>query len=100
MPWIIGSTVVFVPTILYLLRPKEDHGHRHGHGDDHAHTHHEKDAHDEHKATETSEPASITDDEGTEVSGEEVNASMQQSFESNSPKDAQAAEVADAPVEK
>ncbi|KIM89509.1 hypothetical protein PILCRDRAFT_813446 [Piloderma croceum F 1598] len=89
MPWIVASAVVFVPLALYLLRPvkKDDHGH--GHGNAHHEEDHEKDEHD------SSDGEGMTDDEGTEASAEEIGASMRESINSDSPKDAKFAEESD-----
>ncbi|KAK0487603.1 hypothetical protein IW261DRAFT_1589916 [Armillaria novae-zelandiae] len=120
-PWIIGSAVVFGPLLLYLLKPdgkKTDHHH--------AKSEHkpepvveEKEAEAPAPAAEESAPeppaeapaaettsapaaetasetATITDDEGTPVSAEEVKESIQQAEASDAPKEAAAEEKKEA----
>ncbi|KZP06144.1 hypothetical protein FIBSPDRAFT_805184, partial [Athelia psychrophila] len=82
-PWIAGSAVVFIPIIGYLLRPedKDDHGHGHGHAAEHAH---------EEPVASEGEP--LTDSDGTEASGKEINESITQALATDSPADAQSSE--------
>ncbi|KAF8258212.1 hypothetical protein EI94DRAFT_1755304 [Lactarius quietus] len=87
MPWIIGSTLVFVPTIVYLLSPSASNSHK-------AHSAAGHDAHAE-SVSSTSPPpeptnseATMTDDEGTEVPLEEVKESITQAVTQDSPKEA------------
>ncbi|SJL07655.1 uncharacterized protein ARMOST_11005 [Armillaria ostoyae] len=106
-PWIIGSAVVFGPLFLYLLKPdgkKEDH--HHAKSEHKPEPVEEKEAEapapaaeestpeppaEAEPAVETaSEPATITDDEGTPVSAEEVKESIQQAEASDAPKEAAA----------
>jgi len=87
----IGSALVFGPLFLYLASPsarKGSHGHTdHGH-DSHSHDHEDKHAqHVESHREEDVKP--MADDEGTEISGQEVKESMETAFEADSPKDAQ-----------
>jgi len=83
MPWIVGSAVVFVPLAFYLVRSADKPAHGHGHGD----THHGKEEHES-----PSDGEGTTDGEGTEASSKDVNASMQEGFNADSPKDTQSAE--------
>ncbi|KAF8133675.1 hypothetical protein EV363DRAFT_1214113 [Boletus edulis] len=90
-PWIIGSALVFGPLFLYFVSPsarKGSHGHAdHGH-DIHSHDHEDKQAQQiESHREEDVKP--MADDEGTEISGQEVKESMEKAFEFDSPKDAQ-----------
>ncbi|KAK0464347.1 uncharacterized protein EV420DRAFT_1037681 [Desarmillaria tabescens] len=118
-PWIIGSAVVFGPLFLYLLAPdgkKKDHHHAKSEHkpepvveEKEAETQAEPEpepeapapaaeestpepAEAEPAAETTSEPATITDDEGTPVSAEEVKESIQQAEASDAPKEAAAEE--------
>ncbi|KAH7906720.1 hypothetical protein BJ138DRAFT_1104915 [Hygrophoropsis aurantiaca] len=85
-PWMVGSALVFGPALLYLLSPSSRNASHH-------HEKHTEEHHSEVKAEEeeTKEPP-MADDEGTEVSGSEVKESMDQAFNTDSPKDAQVAE--------
>ncbi|KAK0201948.1 hypothetical protein DFS33DRAFT_1351051 [Desarmillaria ectypa] len=113
-PWIIGSAVIFGPLFLYLLAPdgkKEDHHH--------AKSEHKPEPVVEEKEAETqpepepetpaaaaeestpeppaeAEPATVTDDEGTSVSAEEVKKSIEQAEASDAPKEAAAEEKKEA----
>ncbi|KAI0004558.1 hypothetical protein BJV74DRAFT_808124 [Russula compacta] len=96
-PWIIGSALVFVPTVVYLFSPsarsKPHQAHSAtGHGNPHA------------PAENTPTPAplpveptknedTIADAEGTEVPAEEVKASIVQAVTQDSPKEAAQAEA-------
>ncbi|KAG2749203.1 hypothetical protein P692DRAFT_20731796 [Suillus brevipes Sb2] len=84
-PWMIGSALIFGPTMLYLVSPSARKT-THAHESQHSHSHDEPQP-----AAET--PA-MKDDEGTEVSGEEIKQSMEQAFNADSPKDAQEHEEA------
>ncbi|KIJ17662.1 hypothetical protein PAXINDRAFT_167659 [Paxillus involutus ATCC 200175] len=90
-PWMIGSALVFGSLFLYLVSPSARKSSHAGHG------------HEDHHQHEESQPAqetpSMTDDEGTEVSGAEVKESIEKGFEVDSPKDAQAHEEAVAKAE-
>jgi len=86
MPWMVGSAVVFVPLAFYLVRSADEPAHGHGHSD----THHGKEEHEP-----PSDGEGMTDDEGTEASSKDVNASMQEGFNADSPKDAQSAEASE-----
>ncbi|EGN98463.1 hypothetical protein SERLA73DRAFT_183485 [Serpula lacrymans var. lacrymans S7.3] len=109
-PWMVGSGLLFGPALLYLLSPsarKSSHGDAHDHS---SHAHSEDATHatvEETEQTEDSpkdaEPAvesqpaednSMTDDEGTKASGEEIQESVQNALNTDSPKDAQVAEEA------
>ncbi|EIW83045.1 hypothetical protein CONPUDRAFT_164057 [Coniophora puteana RWD-64-598 SS2] len=82
--WMIGSAVVFGPALVYLLSPASRKP-----------AHKVAEAHEPHHVTtqqETKEEPPMKDDEGTEVSGEEIKDSMSKAFDSDSPKDAQDAE--------
>ncbi|KZT67231.1 hypothetical protein DAEQUDRAFT_729263 [Daedalea quercina L-15889] len=110
-PWIIGSAVVFGPAAVWLLLPQSDankkaHDVAFKQANAGAHTVGESKKDDQPepepsgedpKDAESSDDkqggdGSITDAEGETVSGKEVNESMQQSFNEDSPPDAQAAE--------
>jgi len=90
-PWIIGSALVFGPLFLYLLSPSARKG-SHGHTD-HGHKNHRdehEDKHAQHVDSHREEDVKpIADDEGTGVSGQEVQESMDKAFQADSPKDAQ-----------
>jgi len=94
-PWMIGSALVFGSLFLYLVSPSARKSSHAGHG--------HEDHHEKHSQHEESQPAqetpSMTDDEGTEVSGAEVKESIEKGFEVDSPKDAQAHEEAVAKAE-
>ncbi|KAG8214500.1 hypothetical protein J3R82DRAFT_9556 [Butyriboletus roseoflavus] len=96
-PWIIGSALVFGPLFLYLVSPsarKGSHG-NHGHKsnpDEHG------DKHAQHVESHQ-DVTPIADDEGTEVSGQEVKESMEKAFETDSPKDGQEREAVVAKLE-
>jgi len=90
-PWIIGSALVFGPLFLYLVSPsarKSSHGHT-----DHGHKSHRDEHGDKHvqhvDSHREEEVKPIADDEGTEVSGQEVQESIEKAFQADSPKDAQ-----------
>ncbi|KAN0087474.1 hypothetical protein V8E55_006095 [Tylopilus felleus] len=89
-PWIIGSALVFGSLFLYLVSPsarKDTHAHT-----DHAQNSHRgehADNHEQHVESERKKHVKpIADDEGTEVSGQEVEESMEKAFAADSPKDA------------
>ncbi|KAK0221702.1 hypothetical protein IW262DRAFT_922284 [Armillaria fumosa] len=122
-PWIIGSAVVFGPLLVYLLKPdgkKKDHHHAKSEHKPEPVVE-EKEAEpvpepeapapvaeesvpeppaEAEPAAETAETASetatITDDEGTPVSAEEVKESIQQAEASDAPKEAAAEEKKEA----
>lgn len=95
-PWIIGSALVFVPTIIYLLSPSAQ---------SNSHEAHSATGHDEPHAHEKSAPitppppeptkseATIADAEGTEVPVEEVKASLALAITQDAPKEAAQAEA-------
>ncbi|KAH9080586.1 hypothetical protein EDB83DRAFT_2340249 [Lactarius deliciosus] len=95
-PWIIGSALVFVPTIIYLLSPSaQSNSHKAhsaaGHDEPHAH---EKNAPKTPPPPEPTESeATIADAEGTEVPVEEVKASLAQAVTQDAPKEAAQAEA-------
>ncbi|KAG0707068.1 hypothetical protein DFH29DRAFT_74929 [Suillus ampliporus] len=92
-PWMIGSALVFGPAMLYLLSPssrKTDHAH----ASEHSHSAHRSDASHHAEPEPAAETSALKDDEGTEVSGEEIKKSMEQAFDADSPKDAQEHEEA------
>ncbi|KAI0074118.1 hypothetical protein K474DRAFT_1699891 [Panus rudis PR-1116 ss-1] len=81
LAWQIGSAAIFGPAAIYLLMPQ---------GKDKAHA--TASSHkSEHKKSEpeTSTAAPLKDDEGTEAPAHEVQASIQQAYNEDSPKDAQ-----------
>ncbi|OJA09996.1 hypothetical protein AZE42_03819 [Rhizopogon vesiculosus] len=81
--WMIGSALVFGPAFLYLLSPSARKT-----GDSHASEH----SHGAHRsdASHHAEPQpAVKDDEGAEVSGDEIKDSMDKAFDADSPKDAQ-----------
>ncbi|KAN0139833.1 hypothetical protein V8E53_002495 [Lactarius tabidus] len=107
-PWKIGSALIFIPTIVYLLSPSaQSNSHKaHGAADHHAHA----------ESTSKTPPkvghiyeckpcvhvsmtlpfqseATITDDEGTEVTVEEVKESITQAVTQDAPKEAAQAEA-------
>ncbi|KAG1902030.1 uncharacterized protein F5891DRAFT_1027072 [Suillus fuscotomentosus] len=86
-PWMIGSALVFGPAVLYLLSPS---ARKTAHESEHSHNAHRSDASDHVEP----QPSAMKDDEGTEVSGEEIKQSMKQAFDMDSPKDAQKHEEA------
>ncbi|KIK99633.1 hypothetical protein PAXRUDRAFT_822551 [Paxillus rubicundulus Ve08.2h10] len=94
-PWMIGSALVFGPLFLYLVSPSARKTPHAGHGhEDH------RDMHSQHEGSQPAqETPSMTDDEGTEVSGAEVKESMEKGFEVDSPRSAQAYEEAVAKAE-
>ncbi|KAG2154483.1 uncharacterized protein EDB93DRAFT_1132660 [Suillus bovinus] len=94
-PWMIGSALIFGPVVLYLLSPSARKT-SHAHESEHGHNAHRSDASHH---VEPQSPA-MTDDEGTEVSGEEIKQSMEQAFDTDSPKDAQEHEEAVAKSEE
>jgi len=89
----IGSALVFGPLFLYLVSPsaRKDH---HG-AADHGHTKSHRDEREDKQETQHAESprqedvVPIADDEGTEVSGQEVKESIEKALEADSPKDAQ-----------
>jgi len=94
--WMIGSALVFIPTIVYLLSPsarsKPHQAHSAaGHGEPHA------PAENTPKAPPPVEPTknegTIADADGTEVPVEEVKASITQAITQDAPKEAAQAEV-------
>jgi hypothetical protein len=87
-PWKIGSALIFIPTIIYLLSPsaRSDSHKAHGAAGHDAH------AESTHKTPSKSE-ATITDDEGTEVTVEEVKESIAQAVTQDAPKEAAQAEA-------
>ncbi|KAG2127478.1 hypothetical protein DEU56DRAFT_528496 [Suillus clintonianus] len=87
-PWMIGSALVFGPVMLYLLSPSARKT-SHAHESEHSHSAHRSDAASHHAEPQPAETPAMTDDEGTEVSGEEIKKSMEQAFDTDSPKDAQ-----------
>ncbi|KAF8555252.1 hypothetical protein OG21DRAFT_1496427 [Imleria badia] len=90
-PWIIGSALVFGPLLLYLVSPSSRKG-SHDHTDYGHKSHHveHEDNHVQHvESNREGDIKPIADDEGTEVSGQEVKESMEKAFEADSPKDAQ-----------
>ncbi|KAH9065456.1 hypothetical protein EDB87DRAFT_1679925 [Lactarius vividus] len=94
-PWIIGSALVFVPTIIYLLSPSaQSSSHKAhsttGHNDPHAH---EKSAPKTPPTKPTKSEATFADAEGTEVPVEEVKASLAQAVTQDAPKEAAQAEA-------
>ncbi|KAG1751326.1 uncharacterized protein EDB91DRAFT_600556 [Suillus paluster] len=92
-PWMIGSALAFGPVMLYLLSPsarKTDHAH----ASEHSHSAHRSDASHHAEPQTVPETPALKDDEGTEVSGEEIKKSMEQAFDVDSPKDAQEHEEA------
>ncbi|KAH0831956.1 hypothetical protein J3R83DRAFT_12842 [Lanmaoa asiatica] len=108
-PWIIGSALVFGPLVstldarllfpdppviqfLYLVSPSARKG-------SHGHTDHGHKSHRQHVESHQ-DVAPITDDEGTEVSGQEVKESIEKAFEADSPKEAQEQEEVVAKAEK
>ncbi|GBE83044.1 hypothetical protein BKA93DRAFT_822505 [Sparassis latifolia] len=80
-PWIIGSALFFGPLALWLLIPtvKKADDSSHGHNPSHGHV-----------PSKTLVP--VKDDEGTEVAAAEVQTTMQDAFNTDSPKDAEVAE--------
>ncbi|KAG2122875.1 hypothetical protein BD769DRAFT_1473247 [Suillus cothurnatus] len=91
-PWMFGSALIFGPAILYLLSPSARKT-SHAHGAEHSHSAHRSDA-SHHVEPPAAETPAMKDDEGTEVSGEEIKQSMEQAFDADSPKDAQEHEEA------
>ncbi|KAG1802003.1 uncharacterized protein HD556DRAFT_1533523 [Suillus plorans] len=94
-PWMIGSALVFGPAVLYLLSPSSRKT-SHAHESEHSHNAHRSDSSDFFNGSYHVEPqpSAMKDDEGTEVSGEEIKQSMEQAFDADSPKDAQEHEEA------
>ncbi|KAI9465534.1 hypothetical protein BJY52DRAFT_1183625 [Lactarius psammicola] len=95
-PWIIGSALVFVPTIVYLLSPSaQSNSHKThsatGHDEPHAHAKSTPEMPPPPEPTESK--ATIADAEGTEVSVEEVKASLTQAITQDAPKEAAQAEA-------
>ncbi|KAH9841782.1 uncharacterized protein C8Q71DRAFT_738796 [Rhodofomes roseus] len=103
MPWIIGSAITFGPLAIWLISSgstKKSHDVALSHSNDGAYSVKNEDesapepsgeeAEDKPESSESKD--AITDSDGETVSGKEVNESMQQSFNEDSPPDAQAAE--------
>ncbi|KAF8443041.1 hypothetical protein L210DRAFT_3759403 [Boletus edulis BED1] len=86
-PWIIGSALVFGPLFLYFVSPSARKG-SHGH-DIHSHNHHEDKQAQQIESHREEDVKPMVDDEGTEISGQEVKESMEKAFEADSPKGAQ-----------
>ncbi|KAG2039770.1 hypothetical protein BDR03DRAFT_201443 [Suillus americanus] len=78
-PWMIGSALVFGPAMLYLLSPSA-HKTSHAHEAEHGHSAHRSDASHHAEPHPAAETPTMKDDEGTEVSGEEIKQSMEQAF--------------------
>ncbi|KAI9443176.1 hypothetical protein H4582DRAFT_2054246 [Lactarius indigo] len=80
-PWIIGSALVFVPTIIYLLSPSAQSNSHKAHsatGHDEPHAHAKSAPQTAPPPEPTKSEATIADAEGTEVPVEEVKASLAQ----------------------
>lgn len=92
-PWIIGSALVFGPMMLYLVSPSARKT-THAHESQHSHSAHRSDASHHVEPQLAAETPAMKDDEGTEVSGEEIKQSMEQAFDADSPKDAREHEEA------
>lgn len=92
-PWMVGSALVFGPAVLYLLSPSARKT-SHAHEAEHSHSAHSSDASNHVEPHPAAETPTMKDDEGTEVSGEEIRQSMEQAFNADSPKDAQEHEEA------
>lgn len=92
-PWMIGSALIFGPTMLYLVSPSARKT-THAHESQHSHSVHRSDASHHDEPQPAVETPAMKDDEGTEVSGEEIKQSMEQAFNADSPKDAQEHEEA------
>ncbi|KAG2341064.1 hypothetical protein BDR05DRAFT_965933 [Suillus weaverae] len=92
-PWMIGSALVFGPAMLYLLSPSARKT-RHDHESTHSQSAHRSDASHHVEPQSAAETPTMKDDEGTEVSGEEIKQSLEQAFDTDSPKDAQEHEEA------
>ncbi|KAL4244492.1 hypothetical protein ABKN59_011597 [Abortiporus biennis] len=92
-PWIIGSSLVFGPALIYLLSPSGK-SKVHKTADHHAKKHEPKVYPDvaAAEATSTATTSPLKDDEGSEVSAAEVSSSLQTAYNEDSPKDAQTAE--------
>lgn len=91
-PWMVGSALVFGPAVLYLLSPSARKT-SHAHEAEHSQSAHRGDT-SHHVEPHTAATPTMKDDEGTEVSGEEIKQSMEQAFVADSPKDAQEHEEA------
>ncbi|KAI0300321.1 hypothetical protein BC826DRAFT_992682 [Russula brevipes] len=96
--WIIGSALVFVPTIGYLLSPsarsKSHHVHSAaGHGEPRAPAENTPAPPPPQPAEPPKNEETVADAEGTEVPVEEVKASIAQAVEQDAPKEAAQAEV-------
>lgn len=92
-PWMIGSALVFGPAVLYLVSPSARKT-THAHESQHSHSAHRSEASHHVEPQPAAETPAMKDDEGTEVSGEEIKQSMEQAFDADSPKDAQEHEEA------
>lgn len=89
----IGSALVFGPAVLYLVSPSARKT-THAHESQHSHSAHRSEASHHVEPQPAAETPAMKDDEGTEVSGEEIKQSMEQAFDADSPKDAQEHEEA------
>ncbi|KAJ8581410.1 hypothetical protein M405DRAFT_832556 [Rhizopogon salebrosus TDB-379] len=87
-PWMIGSALVFGPVLLYLLSPSARKA-SHSHASEHSHGAHRSDASHHAEPQPAAETPAVKDDEGTEVSGEEIKDSVEKALDADSPKDAQ-----------
>ncbi|KAF8478099.1 hypothetical protein DFH94DRAFT_80792 [Russula ochroleuca] len=97
-PWMIGSALIFIPTIGYLFSPsarsKPHHAHSAtDHGQPRAPAENTPKAPSLPPAESTKNEETIADDEGTEVPVEQVKASVTQAVEQDSPKEAAQAEA-------
>ncbi|KAI0304461.1 hypothetical protein B0F90DRAFT_1258819 [Multifurca ochricompacta] len=97
-PWIIGSALVFVPTIGYLLspsaRPKPHKPHSAtSHGETHVPAENTPKASSPQESTKNQDEGTVSDDEGAEVPVEEVKASIAQAVTEDAPKEAAQVEV-------
>lgn len=95
-PWIIGSALVFVPTLVYLLSPSarsQSHNAHSAIGHDEPHAHAEGTPKTSPPPEPTKSEATIADAEGTEVPVEEVKASLIQAVTQDAPKEAAQAEA-------
>lgn len=92
-PWMIGSALIFGPMMLYLASPSARKT-THAHESQQSHSVHRSDASHHVEPQPAAETPAMKDDEGTEVSGEEIKQSMEQAFNADSPKDAQEHEEA------
>ncbi|KAL8741456.1 MAG: hypothetical protein Q9190_005938 [Brigantiaea leucoxantha] len=72
LPWAIGSSIVTIPSVIYLLQPREkEHGHGHGHDKDkHAEETQHEESGDE-KGSADEEKGESEGEKGEEGSGEE-----------------------------